>query len=424
MEDGLNGERFFKEEKAMNKISLILKTEFINTVTRRSFILTLFLVPLVAFAVGWFSTFEMRETPSPVAAIVGTQDSGKPEGFIDLSGMVVTVPESVQSALIKYDDIDAARTAYKNGEISAFYVIQADYIESGKVLYYRPDFNPLGGLENTGPITELITYNILDGQTSLVNRALDPMNLAVEYTTNQTARDPESAATFFIPYIVTLIFYIVIFGSASLMLNSVTNEKQNRVIEILATSVKPVDLMTGKIIALGGVGLLQTIVWGAVGLLVMQVTGKSIPDVAAFQLPASFFIWGIIFFILGYLLFSGLMAAVGALVPGLREASQMTTFMIIPLVIPLMFINELATNPNGVFSMILSLFPLTSPVAMMARLTATAVPFWQPLLAVVLLAATVIFVLRGAAGIFRTQNLLTGKVVNLKVFARALVGKE
>lgn len=408
----------------MKKIWLILKTEFINTVARPSFILTLFLVPLVAFAVGWFSTLGTTETSEPVAAIVGTQKSGKPEGLVDLSGLVKDIPESVQSKFIPYSDINSARAAYTAGEIGAFYVIQADYLESGKVQYYRPDFNPLGGLENTGPLNELLAYNMLNGQSTLIARALDPMQLEVEYTSEQTAHNPDSAATFFVPYIVTFMFYIVIFGSASLMLNSITNEKQNRVIEILATSVKPVDLMTGKIIALGGVGLLQTIVWGLAGLLAMQLMGRSIPDVAAFHLSASFFIWGIIFFILGYLLFSGLMAAAGALVPGMREASQLTTFMVIPLVIPLMFINELATNPNGGLSLVLGLFPLTSPVAMMARITATAVPIWQPILAAVLLVATVAFVLRSAAGIFRTQNLLTGKVVNLKVFARALIGKE
>ncbi|MEN6435176.1 MAG: ABC transporter permease, partial [Anaerolineaceae bacterium] len=331
----------------MKKIWLILKTEFINTVARPSFILTLFLVPLVAFAVGWFSTLGTTETSEPVAAIVGTQKSGKPEGLVDLSRLVKDIPESVQSKFIPYSDINSARAAYIEGEIGAFYVIQADYLESGKVQYYRPDFNPLGGLENTGPLNELLAYNMLNGQSTLIARALDPMQLEVEYTSEQTAHNPDSAATFFVPYIVTFMFYIVIFGSASLMLNSITNEKQNRVIEILATSVKPVDLITGKIIALGGVGLLQTIVWGLAGLLAMQLMGRSIPDVAAFHLSASFFIWGIIFFILGYLLFSGLMAAAGALVPGMREASQLTTFMVIPLVIPLMFINELATNPNG-----------------------------------------------------------------------------
>lgn len=408
----------------MHKLWLIMKNEFIYTVSRRSFLITLIILPLIAFGVGWFSTMGTRADTSAVQAITGSSDTGKPEGLVDLSGLVKNIPVDLQEEFIFYTSKDAAIDAYECGTIDSFFVVQPDYLDSGKVIYYREDFNPLGGLENTGPLTELLAVSLVPDDPNLLARVNNPVSLDIEYTSEQTVRDPDSGATFFVPYIVTFLFYTVIFGSASLMLNSVSNEKTNRVIEILATSVKPQDLMTGKIIALGGVGLLQTLVWSGAGLLVLQFTGRSMPDVAAYQLPATFMLWGLVFFILGYLVFSGLMAAVGALVPSLREASQMTTFLIIPLIIPLMFINELATNPSGQLAVILSLFPLTSPVAMMARLAATAVPLWQIGLAVLLLAATVVFILRGAAGIFRTQNLLTGKPVNLGVFLRALAGRE
>ncbi len=408
----------------MHKLWLIMKNEFIYTVSRRSFLITLIILPLIAFGVGWFSTMGTRADTSAVQAITGSSDTGKPEGLVDLSGLVKNIPVDLQEEFIFYTSKDAAIDAYECGTIDSFFVVQPDYLDSGKVIYYREDFNPLGGLENTGPLTELLAVSLVPDDPNLLARVNNPVSLDIEYTSEQTVRDPDSGATFFVPYIVTFLFYTVIFGSASLMLNSVSNEKTNRVIEILATSVKPQDLMTGKIIALGGVGLLQTLVWSGAGLLVLQFTGRSMPDVAAYELPVSFFIWGLIFFILGFLVYAGLMAAVGALVPSLREASQMTTIMIIPLIIPLMFIQELATNPSGELSMILSLFPLTSPVAMMARLAATAVPFWQLALAVLLLAATVVFILRGAAGIFRTQNLLTGKPINLKVFLKALAGRE
>ena len=408
----------------MKKIWLVLKNEFINTVARKSFLLVLFLVPLIGSGVGWFTSMGSNQAPDSIQAIVGSPTSMKPEGLVNLSQIGVEVPERLQDKFILYPDMDSVRNAYKMGKIDSFYVIQSDYLESGRVIYYRNDFNPLGGLENTGPLTELLAYSLLHGDEQLVARTLNTMNLEIEYTSEQTVRDPSSSATFFVPYVVTFLFYTVIFGSATLMLNSVASEKQNRVIEILATSVKPIELMTGKIIALGMAGLLQVIVWSGAGLLVLNMVGRSLPDVAAFALPGSFFVWGFLFFILGYLLYGGLMAAVGALVPNLREASQMTMIMIVPLIIPLMFISELATNPNGGLAMALSLFPLTSPVAMMTRLTATAVPFWQPMLAVLLLMGTVFVILRGAAGIFRAQNLLAGKAINLKVFALALIGKE
>lgn len=117
------------------------------------------------------------------------------------------------------------------------------------------------------------------------------------------------------------------------------------------------------------------------------------------------------------------MAGIGALVPNLREASQATFLVILPLIIPLMFISLLINRPESTVALVLSLFPLTSPVAMMTRLAATPVPFWQLGLAAVLQALTAIFIVRLVSGMFRAQNLLSGQPFSIKVFLRALAGK-
>ena len=103
----------------------------------------------------------------------------------------------------------------------------------------------------------------------------------------------------------------MIFGTASLMLNSITGEKQNRVLEILMTSVTPTQMLTGKIVALGLTGLLQTVVWSSAGLLLLRISGQSLGLPASFQLPVSILVWGAVFFLLGYGLYGSLMAGRG-----------------------------------------------------------------------------------------------------------------
>jgi ABC-2 type transport system permease protein len=131
-----------------------------------------------------------------------------------------------------------------------------------------------------------------------------------------------------------------------------------------------------------------------------------------------------LFFILGYAVYASLMAGIGALVPNMREASQLTIIVILPMIIPLMFISLLIETPDSTLSVILSLFPLTSPVAMMTRLAATQVPLWQTATAIILLLLTAVYLIRASAGLFHTQNLLSGRTMRPNTFLRALAGKE
>jgi ABC-2 type transport system permease protein len=188
------------------------------------------------------------------------------------------------------------------------------------------------------------------------------------------------------------------------------------------TSITPTQMLTGKILALGLAGLLQTLVFSLTGFGLLRLSGQAFNLPASFQLSPSIILWGILFFLLGYGVYASLMAGVGALVPNLREGSHATTLIIIPLVIPLMMISILIEKPDDPISVGLSLFPLTSPVSMMTRLAATTVPLWQILLSASLIAITAIIIIRGVAGMFRAQNLLSGQPYQFKVFIKALFG--
>jgi ABC-2 type transport system permease protein len=412
----------------MKKVFLVFKNEFIHTVTRKSFLVTLFLLPAVSFLIMLIVSGLQKSTGTDANKMLSDlfvpSAKNSLEGFVDQSGLVKTIPEGYQYRLASYDSEADAQKALAEKKISAYYIIEKDYLENGKVIYVRPDFNPLGASVQSSSINALMAYALTDGNLQLYYRVQNPV-IADEKTidTSTPERDDNNPMTFILPYIVTFLFYIVILTSASLLLNSITNEKENRMMEVLMTSITPRQMLSGKIIALGLAGLLQTVIWSGTGLLLLRFSGKNFALADAFQLPTTILLWGILFFILGYAVYASLMAGIGALVPNMREASQLTTVVIIPLVIPLMFISLLIQQPNATFSVILSLFPLTSPIVMMTRLSSVTVPFWQIALAIVLLLLTAFYLVRTAAELFRSQNLLSGKSINLKIFLKAIIGR-
>jgi ABC-2 type transport system permease protein len=411
----------------MKKTLLILKTELVNVVTRRSFLLTLFLLPLIGAGVVFVISLLQKSSGSNSTDLLGElmrpQAIVSLEGFVDQSGLVKSIPPGYEQLLEAFPDETSARQALDNGEITAYYIIAADYMDSGDVIYVRPDFNPLGATVSSSPVEALMAYALSGDNLQLSYRVQNPVNETRVNISPVQTRDQANPLTFFLPYIVTFLFYAIILSSSTLMLNSITNEKQNRVMEILMTSVKPIEILTGKIIALGIAGLLQTVVWSGSGYLMLLFSNQRFSLGDAFKLPPSVLAWGILFFLLGYAVYASLMAGVGALVPNLREASQLTTFIIMPLIVPLVFISVMINTPNSPLAVVLSLFPLTAPVSMMTRLAATTVPVWQPLLAAALLALTAWLLVQATAKLFRAQNLLSGQGITRKGFLKALAGK-
>lgn len=411
----------------MLKIWLVLKNEFITVVSRRSFLLTLFLLPMTSFIILLVVSGIQKSTGANPNEMVNNFFAPKTEtsmeGYIDKSGLVKSIPPGYEDRLTPFLNEEVAKSALAEGRITSYYIIDQNYLENGDIVYVRPDFNPLGGSLQSSSVDALLAYALTDGDLELSYRVQDPVNVTEVSLSQTPQRDSQNPLTFFLPYVVTFLFYIIILTSSTLLLNSISIEKQNCMMEILMTSLTPSQMLTGKIIALGLVGLLQTIVWSGSGYLMLMFSGRQFALGDAFKLPPTILLWGILFFLLGYAVYASLMAGVGALVPNLREASQITTIVVMPMVVPLMFISVLIQTPDSPLSIFFSLFPLTSPVSMMTRLTATTVPFWQPGLAAVLLAGSAYLLVRAAAGMFRAQNLLSGKSVNAGSFIKALFSR-
>ncbi len=411
----------------MNKTLLVLRHEISTILSRPSFLFAMFGIPIIGVAVFMVAAQLSKGNPaqSVLTQLISSPAITLPEGYVDESGIIKEIPPSIQSrSLLPFHDEASASQAVADGQISGYYVISADYIQSGKITNIRSDFNPLNTSGGSSDLQKILQVNLLGGDLQLADLINGPTDLKSSSLSTAPQREESNMLTFFLPYAVTMLFYIIILSAASLLLSSVAKEKENRVMEILMVSVTPRQLLTGKIVGLGLLGLLQTIAWVGTGriLLARGATTFSLP--AAFQLPASFLIWGIIFFLLGYAVYASLMAGLGALVPNLREASQATIVVIFPLIVPIFLLSVLIEEPNSVLATILSIFPLTAPVAMMTRLSAGVVPFWQTLLAAVLLALTAMFVVRAVARMFHAQTILSGQPFSRKLFFTALFGRS
>ena len=442
----------------MNKTLLIFRHEIVSLVSRFSFWFGVLGLPLIGFIIlGGVdlinhsyapsqssdpgtsqSEMPLAEAPLPftkVSSEVSTQvkqvfseeEDDRPQGFVDPAGLVKQFPSALsEEELIHYASQAEAQSDLDGGRLSAYFVIPEDYLEKGQVLVYSEDYNLFDTALRAYNISYLLAYNLLGGDSDLVRAVMDPID-ELEYesiapsTTPQ--RDRRDMWYFFLPYSVMMLFYISIMGSAGMLLNSIAKEKENRVMEVLLVSTQPIQLLLGKITGLGLVGLFQIVIWLFSMLALLALGGRNFPIPDSAQLPLSTGLWGVVFFVLGYLVYASLMAGVGALVPNLREASQATILVILPLMIPLFIIMALIEAPNSPVAIGLSLFPLTAPTTMMLRMASTQVPTWQPITASVGLFLTAILVVRSVAGLFRAQMILSGQPFKIKWFLLALLGK-
>ncbi len=408
----------------MNKTFLVFRNEILTAIRRKSFVIMLFLLPLIGFGVTTIiGNSQKSNTTNAIANLFVSPPKNLQYGVFDGSNLLTSIPYSEKDIFTLYTSEQAAQNAMNEGKIDAFYVIDPNYIDNGKVILKKTELDLMGN-DPDWRLENLIDQSLLKNDPTTLARIQNPMDFQTVVQSTEVQRDPESMLTFYIPYIVTMLFYFVILTSASLMLTSITNEKANRVMEILMTSITPMQLLAGKILALGLVGLIQTVVWTGTGFLLLRLSGKNLSLGQAVQVPPSILMYGVLFFVSGYFLYASLMAGAGALVPNIKEASQATTILIIPLIIPLILISAIVQSPNGTLAVLFSLFPLTSPVTMMTRLAAGSVPWWQIVLALVLILLTAYAIIRSVSRFFRAQNLLSGQEFKAKYFFKALFGKS
>jgi ABC-2 type transport system permease protein len=375
---------------------LVLRQEVITTLTRRSFLLTAFGIPLISIIIFSVASLLNRSAPGALPGIINPVESHPtlPEGFVDQSGLIKSLPENVtEDTLRPYQGEASAKRALDSGEISGYYLIPEDYLGRGQVIYVSSDFNPMDAFDRGSVIDQVLRINLLEGDTELENILSSPFALQVMVLNPSTRPNQDSPLAFFVPYGVMLLYYMLILMSAGFLVSSLNKERESRVLEIMLVTVTPRELLSGKFIGLGLMGLLINILWvgSAYGLIVLGGTTIRLP--AEFQFAPHVLLWGVVFFLLGYAVYASLLGAAGAMLPNLRETSQATVF------------------------------PLTSPVTMMLRLTITVVPGWQLLLSVIFLLLAAILILRAVASMFRAHTMLSGGPLSLKSIYQLILGR-
>jgi ABC-2 type transport system permease protein len=406
----------------MSNTLLVIKHEISTTLRKRSFWLTTFLLPAFILAMSIGSQALARSsmaTGGENPLLGGFMSAGKPIGYVDLAGVIEQIPEPPESdnplqitgPLQEYPTEAVAQAALDSKEISKYYLVPANFIQSGDLIVVDSNFSVFNSLENNDYFEYVLRLNLVK-DANLAEMLDDPTaKVKTQALAPQGAKDDDGFSSFGVPFAVLMIFYLVITMTGGFMLQSVSKEKENRTIEVLLLSLRPRDLMLGKILGLGVIALLQIVVWGG-GLFIMN--GGSFSAFSTLGLPEGFFIWALLYFVLGYLLYASLLGALGALAPSTREGTQFTFLILMPLFIPLMLNSVLIQTPNGGLSTFLSLFPLTSPVTMITRLAAGNVPIEQLLLGLVILAITTYGIIVYASRFFRADTLLSFNALNFK----------
>ena len=207
---------------------------------------------------------------------------------------------------------------------------------------------------------------------------------------------------------------VAVFTSSGYLMQAVVDEKENRTMEIMVTSVSPSKMMAGKVIGLIGVGLTQILTWILMGIAGLYFIADNFEGISVGGLDLGN-VWLALAVILpAFVMISALMAAVGATVTEAREGNQVTGLITLPVMLPFFFFGTLINNPNGAVSVVLSLIPLTAPITLIIRSSFTTIPPWQLAVSLTLLVASALGALWLAGQVFRLGMLRYGQRVQLR----------
>lgn len=272
-------------------------------------------------------------------------------------------------------------------------------------------------------------------EPSVVGRAQIPVEMATVKIRNGEVTGESGEASFFLAYLIWFLLYMAILLYGVQVLGAVVEEKSSRIVEVLVSSLRPFDLLAGKVIGVGAVGLLQLGIWLGAGKLLLdrradvaRMFGQSAEQAAAIgsmslpEVPIATVVLFLAYFLLGYFLYAAMFAAVAAMVNTEAEARQAQTPVVMLLVIPTVLMIGILNNPDGNMALTLSLVPFTSPIAMPVRWAAAPVPLTEVAGSIAILFGTVVVITWIAGRIYRVGILAYGKKPGLKELVRWVKG--
>ncbi|WP_299889327.1 ABC transporter permease [uncultured Lacinutrix sp.] len=430
----------------MNHLPLIIKREYLTKVKNKAFILMTFLSPLIMIALISIVVYLIQMNTSKVRQI----------SILDESGLVKQIFKDTENT--KYNILDgislenAKEIVKEKGDYGLLHILKIDNLNeaSKSIRFYSEDSPSISLISSLDDKIEKELTNInmyrMDVNPEIIESSKINIDIAQESFDGEKTSEIDSGAKIVFGVIAgyLLFMFIIIYGN--MIMRSVIEEKTSRIIEVIISSVKPVQLMLGKIIGTSLVGITQFVIWiilGSVLIVVVslifdiditqmnmsqqetiqhaiQGSGDKMKDIqgfmnAFFKLPlTNLIIAFILFFISGYLLYSSLYAAIGAAVDNETDTQQFMMPIILPLILAV-YVGGFTVieDPHGTISTIFSFIPFTSPVVMLMRIP-FGVPIWQQILSLLILIGTFMGTVWFAAKIYRIGILMYGKKPSYK----------
>ncbi len=411
-------------------LKLIISREYLSRVKRKSFIISTILVPILMIGLSAAPALVMMlSTPeSRIVAVI--DESGDVAGRLSDNGEVHFIEASAPLDSLRSDEaydailVLGADVVKRPGQSITLYSRGAPAMATSSYISQQ--------LENAIEDIRLEAYDIAN-----IKQILADVQVTVDYPTIRIDKEEDTASSatlsYFIGLMLDMMLYMFILIYGQMVMNSIIEEKNNRVLEIVVSSVKPTSLMLGKIVGVGLVAITQILIWavvlGACSLwTVPMLSGLAEADgnaeftAAMGQLAdtgfiTSLFVYLVLFFIGGYLFYSAIYAAIGSAVDNVQDASQLSTIATMPVIIGIVASMAILNNPNSTLSFWVSVFPFTSPMAMMSRLP-YGVPMWEILLSLGVLYASFMALIWVCAKIYRVGIFMYGKKPTLMEIIR------
>ncbi len=424
-----------------SKIWTVLKSEFSRRVRSKWFIIMTLAGPV--FLIG------LMVVPGFVGYLA-SESRARTIAVLDQTNVLTGDLVDVSTERIRFVPGDAGagavRTALEEGEIDGYVVLPASLLQGeGRATYYS--------VEGGGLTLEMELQNVLDsvldeyrleGTTAppeVVELLRSKPEVRLVKITDEGEQADATAASSLLGVVMGFFMYGAMFIYGAYVMHGVMEEKQSRVLEIIVSSVRPFELLMGKVLGIGAMGLLQMAAWAAILMVITMSAGGIISlfldpadfDLASgagqeellaaadFALPTldpALFVWFLLFFFGGYLLYASLFAAVGSTVEHQQDAQGLMLPLTVLIIIPILFITVVVESPNSTVSVVLSLVPFFSPILMIVRVAVTAVPFWQVLASFLLLCGAFVGAVWVSSRIYRVGILMYGKRPTLRDLIR------
>ncbi|HUX48381.1 MAG TPA: ABC transporter permease [Dehalococcoidia bacterium] len=390
----------------MNKTLLIFRHEFLHMIKRKGFIILTLIVPVLALiGIGVFQLVSPGE-PSVVETTT--------IGYVDEAGGFDQYTAQGYIELVRFDMPGDATAALISGDVSEYFVIPSDYLTTGVINRYTLERQLETPQAIATGIKNFLTSNMLAGKVppETVYRIEAPLNLMTTRLTEtgEVATEQGGYGNVIMPAIFGLLLALSLQAASLYMVEGLGDEKESRLIEVLLSSVSPRQLLTGKVLGLGAAGLVQVVVWLASLPLLLNLASSTIGGFfGTIQLPANFLVLGIVYFILGYLLFAALSAGVGAISSSAREGQPLAMIYALLVFVPLWFASLLFIFPDSPIWTVLTIFPITAPIEVMLRLGVAGIAAWELATSLAVMVLSIIGALALSIKAFRVYLLMYGK---------------